>query len=305
MKKRNEPIIIFVAIAWLLFFSAKLCAEPKTLTRPGGTTITYEVFGDAEKEDTLLLVHCWACNRGYWNNQIPDLARNYRVVTLDLPGHGDSPTKRERWTLQAVTEEIAAVVKELKLDKFIVVGHSMGGPLSLLLAAMKPGNVKGIVCVDTLHNVEFDFKSEDYNMSEETFEKSLREFIPLMLHPKSDKKLASWLVDQALKTNRKVALSLLEEFDKADFAAMMSNAKVPIRCVNAVPYNEMSPKTEVDINRKYGDFKVILMEDVGHFPMLERPEEFTELLKEAILQASSSGGEKISQPGGSNKEIQN
>ncbi len=305
MKKRNEPIIIFVTTVWLLFFPANLWAEPRSLTRPGGTTITYEVIGDAKKEETLLLVHCWSCNRGYWRNQIPDLARNYRVVTLDLPGHGDSPTKRERWTLQAVTEEIAAVVKELKLDKFIVVGHSMGGPLSLLLAAMMPGNVKGIVCVDTLHNVEFDFKSEDYNMTEETFAKSLREFIPLMLHPESDKNLASWLVDQSLKTNRKVALSLLEDFDRADFAAMMSNAKVPIGCVNAVPYNEMSPKTEVDINRKYGDFEVILMKNVGHYPMLERPEEFTELLKKAIRQTSSSDPEKISQPGGSNKEFQN
>lgn len=305
MNKGNETIIIFVAIAWLLFFAAKLWAEPKTLTRPGGTTITYEVFGDNHREDTLLLVHCWACNRGYWNNQIPDLAKTFRVVTLDLPGHGDSSTKRDQWTLESMTDEIAAVVRELKLDKFVVVGHSMGGPLALLLAATMPGNVKGIVCVDTLHNVEFHFKNEDYNLTEETFEKKLNEFIPLMLHPKSDKNLASWLVDQSLKTNRKVALSLWKEFDSADFAAMMSKAKVPVRCINAVPYNEVSPKTEVDINRKYGDFKVILMEDVGHFPMLERPKEFTELLKEAIRQTSSSDREKISQPVDSNKQIPN
>jgi pimeloyl-ACP methyl ester carboxylesterase len=263
------------------------------------------VFGDAEKEDTLLLVHCWSCNRAYWKNQIPDLAKTFRVVTLDLPGHGDSSTKREQWTLRAITEEIAAVVSELKLDKFVVVGHSMGGPLALQLAAMMPGNVEGVVCIDTLHNVEFDFKSEDYNMTEETFEKNLLEFIPLMLHPNSDKNLASWLVDQSRKTNRKVALSLWEEFDRADFAAMMSNAKVPIRCVNAVPYNEMSYKTEVDINRKYGDYEVILMKNVGHFPMLERPEEFTELLKKAIRQTSSSDREKISQPGDSNKVFHN
>lgn len=285
------------ALAALLFLSSApawplaqtQAGQAKTLKRPDGTVLTYEVFGEQGKKlDTLLMVHCWACNRHYWDKITGGLAEDYLVVTLDLPGHGDSPTPRKDWTYAAMGEEIAAVARELGLKKFIVVGHSMGGPLALQVAAMMPGQVEGVVCVDTLHNVEFDFKKQGFNLTEQNFQQVMADFLPQMIHPKSDPAWGTWLIDQVQRADRKVALSLWDQFNVANYGAMMAAAKVPIRCVNAKKYNDISQKTEVAINRKYGDFDVIELKDVGHFPMLERPAGLLRKLKKAILQVEAA-----------------
>ena len=291
MRKNKKSWFLFAATMFSLFLAVQVHAQsgPKTLKRPDGTVITYEVFGEAgKKKDALLLVHCWTCNRHYWDKLIPGLAKDYLVVALDLPGHGDSTAAPKKWDYLAMGEAIAAVARELKLQKFIVVGHSMGGPLGLQLAAMMPGQVEGVVCVDTLHNVEFDFKAQGFTMTEDTFQKNIEGFLPQMVHPKSDPSIAPWLIQQSLKADRKVALALWDQFNEANYGAMMAAAKVPIRCVNAVPFNKLSQKTDVNINRKYGDFEVIEMKDIGHYPMLERPEAFLKQLKKAIKMVSSS-----------------
>ncbi len=279
---------IFFGIAVLLLGFAEhvvACADHPTigtLKRPSGTSISYQMYEEKDDMETVLLVHCWACNRHYWDKQLPELVKKYRVVTLDLPGHGESTTKQKKWTFDAMAEEIVAVARELKLKKFTVVGHSMGGPLALEVAKAMPEQVNGVVCVDTLHNVEQKFNKEDFVVTEKNFEESISAFIPLMVHPQSEKSIAPWLVSQSLKTNRAVAVSLWDYYFKADFGQMMKDAKVPIQCVNAAPYNEHSQQTREDINRKYGDYKAIQMKDVGHFPMIEKPKAFNKLLIKAI-----------------------
>lgn len=258
-----------------------LHAEPQTLSRPDGTKIVYEVFGENNPE-TLLILHCWGCSRNYWDGIMPELSKEFRVVALDLPGMGDSSTPKKDWTFESMAGEVAALARELGLEKFIVVGHSMGGPLGLQLASMMKGQVEGLVCVDTLQNLDFDFKSRDFGMNEENFETSVRGFMPVVVHPQTDPQVLTRITDQALQSDHKVLLSLWSEFNRVSFPDLMKNAGVPVRCVNAVPYNDKGMNTEVGINRKYGDYDVILMEGTGHYPMLEKPEEFTKRLKEAV-----------------------
>lgn len=63
---------------------------------------------------------------------------------------------------------------------------------------------------------------------------------------------------------------------------MMKDAHVPIRNINALPYHPDLPRTSVETNQKYADFDVIEMSNVGHFIMLEKPDEFNAKLPEAI-----------------------
>jgi sigma-B regulation protein RsbQ len=70
---------------------------------------------------------------------------------------------------------------------------------------------------------------------------------------------------------------------------MMKKAKIPIRNINALPYSTDSPKTNVEVNRKYADFDAVEIDDVGHFIMLEKPQEFSTNLRkqiQAVLEAS-------------------
>jgi pimeloyl-ACP methyl ester carboxylesterase len=85
-----------------------------------------------------VFVHCWACDRTYWREQVDVFAADHQVVTLDLAGHGESGAGRETWTVKGLAGDVQAVVEALDLERVILIGHSMGGPVSRRHAAYAP-----------------------------------------------------------------------------------------------------------------------------------------------------------------------
>src|SRR5688572_22498047 len=97
----------------------------KTTARSAdGTDIRFEVTGVGEP--TLALVHGWALDRHLWDGQVSGLAARHRVITLDLPGHGESG-QRPSWSIAAYGQDVKAVVEAVGAKQVVLVGHSMGG----------------------------------------------------------------------------------------------------------------------------------------------------------------------------------
>jgi len=82
-------------------------------------------------------------------------AADYKVVTLDQAGHGESGKDRKAWTVESLAGDVESVVKDLGLKRVILVGHSMGGPVALLAAKRMPGTVVAVIGIDTLQDAEF------------------------------------------------------------------------------------------------------------------------------------------------------
>src|SRR5690606_11828488 len=123
-----------------------------------GNRMPYTVAGRGAA--TVVLVHCWMCERTFWSEQVPVLARHYRVLALDLPGHGEATAEREAWRVAGFGQDVAELIEGLGLSEVVLVGHSMGGPVSLRAAAIAGDRVRGIVAVDTLHDAEFEYAGE-------------------------------------------------------------------------------------------------------------------------------------------------
>lgn len=87
--------------------------------------IAYQVVGSGKP--ALLFVHGWYCDQSYRNAQVNHFAPQYKVVTIDLAGHGKSGLDRKTWTMEAFGDDVMAVVKELDLDRVVLIGHSIGG----------------------------------------------------------------------------------------------------------------------------------------------------------------------------------
>jgi pimeloyl-ACP methyl ester carboxylesterase len=255
-----------------------------TIKAADGTTIAYEVRGDGEP--ALVFVHCWSCNRGFWREQLGLFAEDYTVVALDLPGHGASGRDRATWTLEAYADDVSRLVEELDLDRVVLVGHSMGGPVSLLAAVRLKERVAGVVCADTLHDAAFKMPEEALQgwlqSFEQDYEAGMRQGIASMV-PK-DEALRAWIVEEALKADREAMMALIPELGAFDVADALSAVDVPVRCVNAVPYGEYALPTAIETNRRYADFDAVLMDDVGHFLQLERPEAFNARMREMLEQ---------------------
>ena len=119
----------------------------------GGVKLHYLDYG-SEGKPPMLCIHGGAAN-GHWFDYIaPGLVADYHVIALDLRGHGDSaPVDPPSYLYDDYAADIDKVVKALDLRDFVLVGHSMGGTVSLLYAATYPGRVKNLVVVDSTVNL--------------------------------------------------------------------------------------------------------------------------------------------------------
>lgn len=151
-KKLSLPAFLFLLIA---------CTEkssPKLVER-NGVQIACNKYGSGDT--TLLFVHGWCINKEYWQPQVDFFSPRYTVVTIDLPGFGQSGKIGKNWSFADYTEDVKAVITQLKLKKVIVVGHSMSGDILLDISNKYPAMITGIVGVDNLHEPAGEMSEED------------------------------------------------------------------------------------------------------------------------------------------------
>lgn len=276
------------SIAWLLLLvPPALCdegeAQPtKRIVRANdGLSIVCEVRG---KGDTaLVFLHGWCGDRGFWKHQVDEFAAGYRVVAIDHAGHGESGKDRQDWSVLGLAEDVEVVVEELGLRRVILVGHSMSGPISLAAAKRMPEAVVAVIGVETLHNAEYKTPEEQSEMFLKAFETdfkgTIRFAIRGMLPENAEPELLESTAAMAEKHDPKMAVALLGDVDRVDLKALFEDSKVPVRCINAGPGFQFHMPTASEINKKYADFGAVIMEGVGHFPMLEQPAEFNRKLR--------------------------
>jgi pimeloyl-ACP methyl ester carboxylesterase len=100
---------------------------------------------------TVILVHGYTCDESTWTEQVPALAQQYRVVTLDLPGHGKSEMPRDgQFSIDLFARAVEAVRAEVKADRVILIGHSMGTPVIVKYAQLYTPHVAAMIFVDGL-----------------------------------------------------------------------------------------------------------------------------------------------------------
>jgi pimeloyl-ACP methyl ester carboxylesterase len=249
------------------------------VTTGDGVEIAYTVTGAGTP--ALVLVHGWMCDQTYWLNQVDDLAQDHMVVTVDLPGHGLSGTDRAEWTVAGFGDDVAAVVEHLGLGEVILIGHSMGGPVSLEAARLMPGRTRGVIGVDTFQNVESEWDPEQQKAMLEAMDADFvgfcTTFVTSMFPEGADLDLVTATSNDMCGGPAEIGSALMRNFADYDRAQAMQSAGVPIRAVNATLW-----PTAPEVNRKYADFDAVLMEDVGHFLMQETPEEFNHQLRAVI-----------------------
>lgn len=111
-----------------------------------GVRIAYSDAGTGEP--TFVFVHGWGCDRRAWAPQAADLARDYRCISIDLRGRGESDDVPP-YDLGTHAEDVAAVVRQLAPGGAIFCGHSAGGLITLLVNSRHPELVRGVVLGDT------------------------------------------------------------------------------------------------------------------------------------------------------------
>lgn len=251
-----------------------------TVASADGVPIAYTAQGQGDP--ALVFIHGGFCDATFWSEQVDVFARDYRIVTLDLAGHGASGIERPEWTLEAYGHDVKAVVEELDLDRILLIGHSMGGPVSLAAAQLMPERVAGIIAVDTLQDMGYEWDEEAWQARMDAFREDFAGACQGMVQDSfredADPEVVATVRERLCDAPPEVGTALLEMFSSYDMAAQVQAVRAPIRALNA----DLWP-TNVEGNRQYAPgYEAVIMEGTGHFPMLERPEEFNQHLAELI-----------------------
>ena len=286
---RFQMVLLMLAV--LLAGTAQAeTAWPNIVESADGVPISYEVHGSGEP--TLVFIHGWSCDARYWRAQVPHFAANHRVVVIDLAGHGHSGLEREEYTMAAFGADVEAVVGDIDAGQVVLIGHSMGGPVSVAAAQRMPEKVIGIVGVDTFQDVGREMTREEFDAwmapMKSNFRDGARQFVPQMFIDATDAALRDWVVADMSAAAAEVAVSAMEQMllDTISGKALsaISSLRVPVVAINA----DIWP-TNIEANREHiGHFDAVIMEDTDHFLHMAVPEAFNRELEQVIASLTTT-----------------
>jgi pimeloyl-ACP methyl ester carboxylesterase len=251
-----------------------------TIPSEDHTEISYTSYGDAEI--ALVFVHCWCCDQDYWREQVDTFISDYRVVTIDLAGHGRSGTGRDNYTLQAFGNDVASVVEHLELDRIILIGHSMGGSVILAAAQKLKEQTIALIGVDTYQRFRYGFADTMVKQFIQPFRTDFYHttigYVQGLFPPGADPSMVMEIAEDMAVGPEEVAVSAMINNFSTDPADLLKGLDVPLYSINSTMF-----PVEVDDNRKlYADYEVRFMEGVGHFIQLEDPGTFNKMLKDIL-----------------------
>jgi pimeloyl-ACP methyl ester carboxylesterase len=274
----------FLLMLTLALPAAASTQLPKVTYSQDKTPISYEVYGAGEP--TLVFVHGWSGDSRYWQNQVDEFAKKYRVVVLDLAGHGHSGMTRCCYSIRAFADDVAAVIDAVGSTTNILIGHSMAGEIVGLTAHMMPDKVLGIIGVDTLENVEYPLSRQEAEAMLapmlDNFPEESREFVSTMFRPDTNSEIKEWVLDDMSAAPPAIAMQAMEgylfEYVRGGVAQIFDGVHVPVVCVNG----DLWP-IDYEANRRHiASFEAIVVPGGDHFLMLNKPNVFNKALEEAI-----------------------
>ena len=125
----------------------------------GSTALHIADSGVGEK--CVVLLHGYLESMYVWDDFTSLLTPSVRVITVDIPGHGISEVKGEVHTMEMVADVLHEMLNSLGIEKVTMVGHSMGGYVSLAFCARYPEQLEGLVLLSSSPNPDTDLKKEN------------------------------------------------------------------------------------------------------------------------------------------------
>ena len=239
-----------------------------------GIPVRYEVVGTGEP---LVMVHGLAESTRLWYKNVPILAQHYRVYLVDLPGFGAMRKFHQHFKLLEAGAWLNAWMQALNLEEIYLVGHSMGGYVSMALAALCPEHVKRLVLVDSI--------GISAGMSVDSL-------TPLALRAIRRSTPGLWLcigydILRAGQTSIGRAAQQIVELDASE---VLSAVRVPTLIIWGDEDDLVPFALGRQLHERLTGARLLVMRGANHCCMYERPREFNKALL-AFLQGQAIGSE--------------
>lgn len=272
-----------------------------------GNSIYFESFRQhPSSKKTIILLHGFLSSSFSFRRLVPYLINEYNVISIDLPPFGQSgKSRRYKYSYKNLAMTVIQLVEKMHLNKIILLGHSMGGQISLYIAHLRPDLIDKVVLLCSSaylkkskpHLVLASYLPFSHLFVKRWLERSgLENNLRLVVYNQSiiDEEMAEGYLAPFLKDDIFSALAKLIRDREGDLTADIIN-KIQVPCL--LLWGEQDKivplQTGKQLQKDLNNSKLIVLKETGHLLPEERPEEVYEYIREFIgeKQAAVDPGE--------------
>ena len=250
--------------------------------------LNFEVSGNGK--EPLVLLHGFMENRTAWEDMEKTLSRDFILVKIDLPGHGKSDPLAEVQTMEMMAEEVNKVTDDLDFDHFHLLGHSMGGYISLAFAEKYPKKLKTLTLFFSTSLPDSQEKKTIRKRSTEVIEKDFSLFVSNSI-PRLFNENEKDILEGKIKLAKKIALSCntkgvkasqLGMAERPDRTSVLENFEGKILVLTGRHDNAVKAEAFLKHLPDQSNIKAYMLE-CGHNGHWERPEICSAIINRELL----------------------
>ena len=248
-------------------------------------------YTDSGSGKAVVLLHGYLESKEIWNDFSKELSRSFRVICIDIPGHGESETLSEKHSMHQLAASIDETLNQLKVDNCFMIGHSMGGYVTLMFHELYSEKLLGFSL----------FHSHPYADTSETIKKRLRE-IELVKDGKKNliakfdipnafatdnltkfKKEIEEATQIALKTPRNgIVANLNAMMERPHLPESLKNTKIPFLYIagkndNYIDFENVASKIQLPPKSQF-----CILEESGHMGFIEEKEKSIKIISQFL-----------------------
>jgi pimeloyl-ACP methyl ester carboxylesterase len=274
-----------VGAAFLLLAMQGLAADTVSHFAPySGGRVHYESYGSGN--EAVVFIHGWTCDLTFWREQAP-LYQSRRALLIDLPGHGESDKPHVPYPMEFFARGIEAVMRHAGVDRAVLVGHSLGGPISYAFLRLFPEKVKALVLVDAEVTVpqattayreaqKARYARNVQALSGPTGRKYMATQIEGMFSVKTPPEWREQIRTKMLATPDHVRVAAVSSPSQLEPPKPGETFALPVLAIQAAPMQDFQI---VAIRKLFPNIRIEKWEGHGHFLMVEDPQRFNQTLQ--------------------------
>ena len=245
-------------------------------------------IGDEGKGFPLILIHGFLGSSKMWEPQINFFKNHFRVITPDLPGFGKSNKAKSHNSIQSIANLLMDCLEEKKIDKFYLLGHSMGGMIVQEMAKEYGNKIVKLICYSTGPRGEMPGRFESVDQSRENLKKkgleiTVKNIAKTWFVRKENAKYFDICIEAGKQTSTKAvddALIAFKNWNGVDTLKNIKNETLIVWGDQDKSYNLEQIKT---LEKSIKKSKLVIFKNCAHNVHLEQPDQFNNIIKNFLL----------------------
>ena len=245
-------------------------------------------IGDIGKGFPLVLVHGFLGSSEMWKLQINSFKNNFRVITPDLPGFGKSNKVASLSNIESIASLLLDTLKKKKIDKFNLLGHSMGGMIAQEMAKKSGDKISKLICYSTGPRGEMPGRFETIEQSRENLKKNglkitAKNIAKTWFIKGEEAKYFNICIEEGKKTSIKSADNPLLAFKNWNGFNSLKKIKNKTLIIWGDQDRSYDLNQIQDLKKNIKNSKLIIFNNCAHNVHLEEPKKFNQTIKEFLL----------------------